>query len=407
MRLISVIFRNKELYFTTILKIFIYMFVITFFVRLIGFDKFGLDVSGLNHIVNFVEKYKLATIFDIVTLFFSSFFILGIISKDKNKNNLIFSILITIFNLVLQLILSSFGAEGLYAILNPLIVYIFGCLINKKFIFKSFIYLTIMIFLYQFLALFIHDISLNNIYTVIYDIFIVIDVTVLLGITYMVKSMKGDVNVCAFFREVGSFLPQRILSKHSVKKSPKSSQNNLNNLSKEEKITNVIFITLSILWNLFTLFCVILVSTLNTSVITVIYILVSFLATKATFGKAFHMKNASTCFIVSNLTYYILSRITVDVKISMFIPIILGVSLSYITSFFVKNNEFKIYKNISEKELREQCELKKLTTYETNLVIDFYCKRMSTIKMAIKYHYSKDSIFMHKKKAVQKLKSQD
>ena len=110
------------------------------------------------------------------------------------------------------------------------------------------------------------------------------------------------------------------------------------------------------------------------------------------------MKRASDCFIVSNLVYYILVRVCISINISLMVPIILGILLSYGTSLLVKYNEFKLYRGMPEEDLIMHCKTCNLNKYDTDLMVDYYCKRKTDVQLAMKNHYSVEAIKKQKKK---------
>ena len=116
----------------------------------------------------------------------------------------------------------------------------------------------------------------------------------------------------------------------------RTSHKRIYELIREEKATLIIYYILSSIWNIFTLVMIVLIAMLNNTLVECIYITTSFWLTKGIFGKPFHLKSMLKCFALSNITYYILNRITTPLGISMIVPIMLGVGLSYVTSKLVK-----------------------------------------------------------------------
>ena len=117
-----------------------------------------------------------------------------------------------------------------------------------------------------------------------------------------------------------------------MQKNWRNFKENFKQQDKVTKITNIIYLILSIFWNMFTILTVIVIAFLNDTLVECIFIVTSFWLSKGKFGKPFHLKSMTHCFIVSNLTYYVLNRITTPLGISIIIPIMLGVGLSYVTS---------------------------------------------------------------------------
>ena len=95
------------------------------------------------------------------------------------------------------------------------------------------------------------------------------------------------------------------------------------------------------------------------------------------------------CFIVSNISYYILNRITTPLGISIFVPILLGVGLSYLTSKLVKKTYKPLYKGMP-KELFEETILKVAdkNSLKYKICYDFYIRGKSDLSLSFEYNYS-------------------
>ena len=95
------------------------------------------------------------------------------------------------------------------------------------------------------------------------------------------------------------------------------------------------------------------------------------------------------CFIISNLTYYTLNRITTPLGISIFIPILLGVGLSYVTSKLVKKTYKKLYKGMP-KELFDETILKIVDkdSVKYKICYGFYINKKSDLSLSFEYNYS-------------------
>ena len=182
------------------------------------------------------------------------------------------------------------------------------------------------------------------------------------------------------------------------------SYRNFSSLPRQEKAETIIYLIFSGLWELFTLAVLLFVAFLNDTLVECIFIVSSFVITKKVFGTAFHFKSAAACFIVSNLTYYALNRITLPIQISFVVPISLGILLAYVTSKFVKANRQKLYRGMSKEEFNEVCQ-NSLTDLERKILEDYYCYRINMVALSIKYHYSEKSIYNVRRKALAKLKA--
>jgi len=143
------------------------------------------------------------------------------------------------------------------------------------------------------------------------------------------------------------------------------------------------------MWNVFTIFVVLFIAKLNHTFIECIFILTSFWLSKKVFGKAFHLSSMIQCFIVSNLSYYFLNRITTPLGISIFVPILLGVGLSYVTSKLVKKTYKPLYKGIPENVFEETIlKVVEKDSMKYKICYDFYIEGKSDLSLTFKYNYS-------------------
>ena len=164
-------------------------------------------------------------------------------------------------------------------------------------------------------------------------------------------------------------------------------------LDKVTKLTNIIYFTLSLFWNLFNVALVLFVAMLNDTFIECIFILTSFWLTKGKFGKAFHFQSMGKCFIVSNLSYYVLNRLTTPLGISIIIPIMLGVGLSYVTSKFVKKTYKPLYRGMSPELFEETIlQVTDKDSHKYKICYDFYINKKSIIALSMKYNYTEAGI---------------
>ena len=110
------------------------------------------------------------------------------------------------------------------------------------------------------------------------------------------------------------------------------------------------------------------------------------------FGKAFHLKSMLGCFILSNSTYYVLNRITTPIEISIIVPIMLGVGLSYITSKFVRKLK-PLYKGMPE-ELFDESILNVVDKHSMKYKVcyDYFVKKENAVFLGRKYNYSEAGI---------------
>ena len=170
------------------------------------------------------------------------------------------------------------------------------------------------------------------------------------------------------------------------------------------KVAFILYLIFFVIQEFLTLGLIFYIASINDYIIECIFILTSFLISKQTYG-AFHFKSFILCFFVSNVSFFILSKLTISVNITFVIPILFGITLSYIASLFIKKNDLLPYRGIPEEDLKKHCEEKELNKVETGVLVDYFANRYSLEKIARKHHYSGRHIQRIKAKALDKLAS--
>ena len=400
-------FKDYHKYLSASLKVYLFVLVCVFIMKIVGLDYFGLDLTNpiVVKINNLFLKYKLDNVWYLFTLYIYIYTLISMSSDNNNKKMKIYCIFVTILSL-LSLIYIKPLLNQLFICLYDIIFIVLFVLIFNKFDLKKikrtilFCFLNI---LFQMISLFIRNIGKNDMYFENFLLWQVIniDYIILTIIAYKVYFMKGDVEKWV---EVYS----SSLKKISLKKSLKKLQENLHNfkrLPKVERLSIIIYIILSLIWNTLSLVIILIVAQLNHTFIECLFILTSFWLSKRTFGKPFHLSSMAQCFVVSNLTYYTLNRITTPLGISMFVPILLGVGLSYVTSKFVKKTYKPLYKGMPE-ELFEETILKVVDkdSVKYKVCYDFYIAKESDVSLSFKYNYSVAGIRKIKDRINKKIK---
>ena len=381
-------FKDYKKFLEKSLKVYIFVLLVLVILKLIGLDYFGLDLNNpiVNKLNTLYINYKLDDIICVISLFFQISLFTGIVCRKRNLYvyNIINCIILTIAQIILMKVNMM---DKFYFIITSLSMIITPMIIDKRIYFKRQIAYILVITFYQFVSLFIRNISFHYEYgNLLVDTILNIDQLILLAITYNIVMMKGDKEI--WEQEVYSFSQK----KTNLKKLLQELQKNLHNFKnkeKVEKLTIIIYLILSLIWNTLSVIIILLVARLNHTLIECLFILTSFWLSKRAFGKPFHLDSMSKCFIVSNLTYYILNRITAPLGISIFVPIILGVGLSYITSKLVKKTYKPLYRGIS-KELFEETILKVTDkdSIKYKVCYDFYINNKSDVSLSFQYNYS-------------------
>lgn len=380
-------FKDYDKYLSTSLKVYILVLVIVFIMKIVGLDYFGIDINNQKviQIEQILERYKLTEISYFIVLMIYQYLMVSIIVKDNSKKLKIFTILTIPSTAILQHIKSIYVNSPLMFICEMGYIFAICKIYNKEAKAKDIIKKLLIILFLQFIS-YITRGKMDTLYESNYvsNLLLNLDYFIMLLI-YQNIELKGGIS-CR--DTVGSF-SQKLTN---LKRLPKQLQRNWRKFKQQDKvdkITFIIYFALTLLWNIFTFVIVLLVAMLNDTLIECIFIITSFWLSKRAFGKAFHLKSMIQCFIVSNITYYILNRITTPLGISILIPIMLGVGLSYVTSKLVKKTYKPLYRGMT-KEMFEETILQIVDkdSLKYKICYDFYINKKSDLSLSMKYNYS-------------------
>ena len=387
-------FKDYDKYFTVSLKVYLFVLFCTFILKLVGLDYFGIT-SDFD-----LFPYKtLYAIYTYILLYFTTLILLSISCNDKSKKMKFYVLITYPFSFIISNLPRCIQSYPIYFIISFSYLYLL-CLIFTKFkdikgVSKRYVVFTILNIFYQFISLITRDArvdSFNNSFIVMF--ILNFDYILMLLISYNLYFKIGGKKLWNHYQveEVGSSLQKKINLKTLLKNLQKN-WHKFKKLDRETKLAGIIYFILSFIWNTFTLVVVLFIAKLNNTLIECIFIISSFWLSKKIFGKAFHLKSMIQCFVISNLTYYILNRITLNIGISILIQILLGVGLSYLTSKLVKKMYKPLYRGMP-KELFEETILKVTDkgSLKYNICYDYFVNRKSSISLSIKYNYSKDGI---------------
>ena len=394
------------------LKTYFIILIGIFIIKLFGIDYFGLDTRNeiIVWIDDFINRFHLEMIWYGITLYLYVYIVLSIASVDNSKKIKLFTLCIMPIPIALQIIKTIINNTLLFTIIDLLWLFMVLILYIKiikrdkirKYNVGNYLIYCIINILFQLISVTIRNVTIVNTHGVLMSILLNFDYILLSIIFHKLYFSLGGKSLWDWV----VYLFSHLLT--LLKSFPTKLQNfYLNNKDKSrfEKISDSIYIPLFILWNIFTLMVVLFIATLNHTFAECIIILCSFWINKRTFGKAFHMPTAFSCFIVSNLTYYALNRITIPAGISLIISVILGIALCYITSKFVKTK--KLYRGMSLNEYNSNV----LDLYDEESVYYqigklFYVDRYSEQWIATKLAYSVPSIQKKKYELKRKVKEQ-
>lgn len=424
--------KDKVIIAKLLLKITFIMIVISVGFKMLGFNWFDADYSnkilvGFSNFINNYRFYQSRAIINFILLFIQSFIFFKLSCKNKNKKTyVISSFMLIIITLIFQILLTDFVyptnenlANLLYSIFSLISHISIAMLIDIKQDYKNKIFLKnlfnrikkplkifILLTIYQVISMFLRSLTPTDKYDVLYNFLLNFDYTILLIATYYLH-LKNEYklkikNIFEF--ELIKMLNNKI-DKSEIKVFVEKTKLNFEEFKKQEKVDKIVFILYVIFFiiqELMTLSLLIFIALINNYIIECLFIVIAFLISKQVFG-AFHFKSFILCFFVSNTTFFVLSKLTMDVSSTFVIPILCGIMLSYIASRFIKEKDITPYRGIPKEDLDKICKEKKLNKMETNILIDYYSNRDNLNKIAIKYNYSDRSIQRIKLKALQKI----
>lgn len=384
-------FKDYNKYLSASLKVYLFVLIFIFILKMMGFDYFGIDINNqiVIQIQQILERYKLIEVSYFIVLMIYQYLMTSIIVKDNTKKLKIFNLLTIPSTALLQHAKSIYVNSPVMFICEMVYIFVLCKIYNKETKTKDIIKKLLIILFLQFIS-YITRGKMDTLYESNYvsNLILNLDYFMMLLI-YQNIEMKGGIS-CQ--DTVGSSLQKKNHLKNLLKRL-QINLHNFNRLKKVEKLTIIIYSILSILWNTFTLIMIFIIAKINGTLIECIFITSAFWITKHTFGKAFHLKSMIQCFIISNATYYVLNRITTPLGISILVPIMLGVGLSYITSKFTKKLYKPLYRGMP-KELFDESILKveDKDSMKYKICYEYYIEKKMAINLSMKYHYSEAGI---------------
>lgn len=387
-------FKDYKKYLSTSVQVYLFLLVIIFIMKLIGLDYFGLDVSNKLFVRfnDMLSNNHFGDLYNFITTYIQSYILLCLATnKPKLYKE---SLICTLIVFILQCILFVFyKIDWLYPIICCVTFIIAPIIVNKKLFIKNSIKYILLMNLYQFISLFIRNIGINSNYgNFLIDSILNIDQLLLMAITYKIHFTEGGMKLCGVEQEVYSSSQKKRVYSDLLEKLQKN-YSSFKRLNKQEKATIVIYLILSLIWNIFTLVAVFFIAVLNNTLVECIFIVSAFWISKKAFGKPFHLESMIGCFILSNTTYYVLNRVTTPVGISIIVPIMLGVGLSYVTSKFVRKKYFPLYKGMPEEEFENTIlQVVKKNSDKYKICYDFFINKENAIFLGRKYNYTEAGI---------------
>lgn len=142
-------------------------------------------------------------------------------------------------------------------------------------------------------------------------------------------------------------------------------------------------------------------------------IYVCFFIFRSKFEKQYHARTTWLCTLYTIIIFYLVSNISPNKSLSI-VLIVLFTYLINDISFYVrdyldlkdrfKSSQKDIKKGIDKYELLKICQDNNLTKLETDILIYYYCDRLSLTAISYKVNYSYDYVAELKSKIIKKIK---
>ena len=377
-------FKDYDKYLSTSLKVYLFVLFIVFILKLMGLDYFGINISNTSftQVFMFLAKYKIDYILQNILLIFNFYLIKSITLRNYKFD--FETILIPLLNMLGTYFLYKYEIKVLYPIFNMLLLVVYFLI--KKVKISRIIKVFIINIIIQFISIVVRNYNTSN-YLTLFNLIMNIDYYIMLIIWYKIEK-QGGVKKWEIGQEVGSYSQKKLNLKNLLKRLQKN-LHNFKQLEKKDKLTYIFYFTFSFIWNVSTVLLVLFVARLNHTFIECIFILTSFWLSKRAFGRPFHLKNMAHCFIVSNITYYVLNRVTLSLHISIFVPILLGVGLSYVTSKLVKKTFKPLYRGMPEDQFNETIlKVVEKDSDKYKICYEYFVLKKNAVNLSIKYIYS-------------------
>lgn len=398
--------KDLDKLFSRSIETYYFLLLIVVIIKLLGGNYFAIVYTNrtINMINDFITYWRLENVWYAITTTINVYIVVSITCSDNSNKIKKYVLCWTPLIIFIQYTKNGNIISIIWDAIYMLIISLCYKIINKdnKCSIKNYFTICIIVNIIQMMSMIIRDNKLwiaggNFIINFVYNL----DFLIVMIIIYKLYFYKGGKNLCGMVVSSGS---QKLTSLKGSLKNLLRNFRNKKPMSKEEKITNAIYLPLYLLWNLFTMLIIVLIAFLNDAFIEAIFITIAFWFNKFSFGKPFHFKSVGVCFAFSSFTYYVLTRITFKTETSFFIPIFLGVALSYITSHFIKKNT-KLYKGITKEELHQIVMNVDDNPITIKILEQYYCDRLNDVQIARNVSYSIDSVRKKRQNVNKKLRN--
>ena len=405
----------------TIITYFVIILIICL-LKVINVDYFGVEYDNnlINKFAEFITNHQLENVWYSFTLYIYTYMILSISCKDSSKKMKLYAFAITLIGIPFKFFTNTVNNNYLRYLFEFAFLLIPPVVYKRSFkVLKQIVLFLIINTLFQVATGFCKNIDVKGFNQFITNVMFDIDYIIISLLFYYYYFERKEVKelwemVAGYLSDLWhgfTELPVSLLesSKHLIYGLKKHVNTMKKGLRSKEKIDNSILVflyyLLSLFWNALTIVLVIFIASINNMTITILFVIFAFLFNKGKFGKALHLKSAFWCFIISNVSYYFISRLTLPIGTSYLVPILIGVCMSYFTSLIVKYTTKELYKGMSEEELKGICKLKGMDQYKIEFLTDIYCNEMNYVQLHFKYKYSIDRLRHMKMEYLKELKN--
>ncbi|MDD4187998.1 MAG: hypothetical protein PHX04_04475 [Bacilli bacterium] len=362
----------------TILKLTIFILTLCFFFKLFNLNIFTIDLNNkiINSFYQFIITYRLIDFVKLFFIFIYAFLFLKICAENNNSDIFFISAsLVTVLSYTGKYLL--FDNIIFYLIYLNIILLIFNSIISNKVNIVKPLCLIFKVFFYLLIIMFIRSLKFSDFLNFKVILILSIDLILLLIVYY-------------FFS-------------NSIVKTSRFNFKILKKIKFSVFRINCPYLIL-ISKFLITFASIIFIAYLNNTMIECLIILTSFFIAYLSFCNHLNFQLTFKFYLYTNFIFYVLNRMTFKVGLSFVIPISLGVILAYLAYLpIIRNMKINLYRGMNENKLRLVCINYQLNSFETNLLIDFYCYKLTLQDLAFKYSYSKDAIWKKKKMAIKKI----
>ncbi len=179
-----------------------------------------------------------------------------------------------------------------------------------------------------------------------------------------------------------------------------------------------IFKALAVSYYLFQLFVVLLIGFINNTAIEIFIMLGAFFAGRCALGKSWHSKKLSVCSLITFAGFYVLTKTTLPVTVSLFSCIALSSCFVWLLyQAALKEDEFNALKKFksscsafdlktcTEVQLKERCRLKNIPGSAVDFCVSAFYDKKSNKELAGLYSLELQSVKNKKRMLLQRLTS--